>query len=212
MFKIISKTLILTGFLFMSALAFSASEDNTLSEYKPGDFSILGDMSSSNSASEDNTLCPEYRPGDFSILGDISPLKRFQNCLGQKIDESLGPLCEIEREVREHLAYYERRGYQGAIEIVEEKLRAIEDQKYEVATWIYAINEKATNITEELRTNFDRDRGSNDSFIRRIGASVGYIVVGSEMSGMTGILDSRVRVVCPNQIDLSRIPSRRSEI
>ena len=53
MFKIISKTLMLTGFLFMSALGFSASEDNT--------------------------LCPAYRTGDFSILGDMSPSERLQN-------------------------------------------------------------------------------------------------------------------------------------
>ena len=123
----------------------------------------------------------------------------------------MAPLCEIEREVRDHLAYYERRGgYQGVIEIAkEELLRAIEYQKYEEANWIYAIAEEAGNITEETR---DRYQGNDDSVLSRIGASIGHIVIGSELGSMTRILDSRVRGVCPNQIDLSQIPSRRSEI
>ena len=156
--------------------------------------------------------CRKYKGGGFSFLPDeIAVSKWLQNCLAKMIDNNLKPLCEEEREVRDRLAYYESRGDQEAVEIAEDELQAIEDQKYEVADGIYSFADESSNIDDELRDRIDDTWGEDDSFMRRIGASVGHVFIGSEVGSITRVLDSRARRVCRSQIDLSRIPSRKSD-
>ena len=161
---------------------------------------------------EEDEDCREYNGGGFSILGDVSPFQWAQNCIAYQIDKSLAPICEEERDVREALRDCEGRCSDEEIEIWEEHLSAIEDQKYEIADGIYAMADESSNISDELHDKVDSSEkwGGSSRPIKRIFGSALNMLIDSEVGGFTRVLDSRARMACRGtNFELSRIPSRR---
>ena len=69
------------------------------------------------------TNCTQYKNSNsFSILGRFSLSKPIQNCLAQALDESLKPICEHERDLKNALKHYERQRDKAQIEEIELQL------------------------------------------------------------------------------------------
>lgn len=161
---------------------------------------VLSNINSNN--------CSDYENySSFSILGEYSITQDIQNCMAYTVDEGLAPLCKRERVLKDALKYYEDKNDDDKVAEIKILLEDIEEQKYDMADTLYAMADSFYQLEDTCNEFFKKD--SNASDLEQVIAPLGNLLCNSEIGGLTRVLDSRTRIACGDQIDLSEVTSRR---
>lgn len=146
--------------------------------------------------------CKDYDPGvpNTSIVSRFwkdSPINDFKNCLAQYIDETLEPLCEMEKELND--LEKEHRDDPDALDQIEEARWIVDDGQDEVIEYIYILVDEVADQEDKISDHIENDV-DNDL----LGFTLDFLN-NSEIGGLRRFLNAKASLTCPSiRLDFSR--------
>lgn len=138
-----------------------------------------------------------FRPSSIFLGGkDKNPLSQGDNCILKAMDESLKPVCDEEKELKNLAEQYA--GDEKAMEEIEEHLAHIEDTKYDFADFFYDIADEMDKIADEGEEWVD------DTFTDKIPNSLLHIFLTKELGAYGKLVARRAHRLCGSSLKEKR--------